>query len=82
MKYLLIAFISLTANAKEPKFYKGEKVIYKTGFFLHKVCSGKGTIYEYKDDTQTYTVEPSIQESDCPPFISDIKESDLKDNEK
>lgn len=82
MKYLFIVLMSLIANAKDPKFYKGERVIYNTGFFLHKVCSGNGTIYEYKADTLTYTVEPPTSETDCPPFISDLKESDLKDNEK
>lgn len=82
MKYLIIALMSLTANAKDPLFYKGERVLFKTGFFLHKVCSGKGRIYEYNEGSNTYTVEPPANETDCPSFISGLRESDLKDNEK
>jgi len=82
MKYLLIVLMSLTANAKDPLFYKNERVIYKTGFFLHKVCSGKGKIFEYNESTDSYTVESPSSETECPSFITGLKSFDLKDNEK
>ena len=87
MKYLLIAMLSLTAQAKgpEPKFYKGQQVKYEVGFFLHKVCSGKGEISEVTSNSSgsfTYQITPPFSESDCPSIV-ERDEKDIKaSNEK
>lgn len=79
MKYLFIVLLSLSAHANEPKFYKSQRVIYKTGFFLHKVCSGKGDVEDVTSDANgsfIYTIRPPMSEDDCP--FSRIPEKDVK----
>ena len=82
--------LSLIANAKDkervPKFFKGQRVSYDPGFFLHKACSGKGKIVEleYNDDKTkepVYRIEPPIEETDCPIYI-EKRESEIKDAEE
>lgn len=83
MKYVLIMMLALMAaqaQAREPKFYKGQKVTYEVGFFLHKVCSGNAEIYEVHDGengSYVYTITPPENESDCPSFI-EKEESQIK----
>jgi hypothetical protein len=72
---MLLLLFALTANAsslpQDPLFYKGECVIYKTGFFLHKACSGHGIIVEVDQNKAPfeYTIEAPADEVDCPPLI-------------
>lgn len=61
--------LTLTAQAKEPKFYKGQKVKYNVGFFLHKVCSGNGIISDVGSDghnNYTYDIATPQEEQQCP----------------
>lgn len=73
------------AKAPEPKFYKGQQVKYEVGFFLHKVCSGKGEISDVNSNglgSFIYQINPPMGESDCPSII-ERDEKDIKaSNEK
>ena len=87
MKYLLLLLMSLTTYAQDtgPKFYKGQQVTYKTGFFLHKVCSGKGKIDDFKYDLSSedgklrynYSIKTPLNERDCPSTVN-VDESEIK----
>lgn len=62
-----IVFLSTVSMATEPpKFYKGQNIKYEVGFFLHKMCSGKGVIDDYDSDTRMYTIFTPMEDKGCP----------------
>lgn len=90
MEYLLIIMIIMSAvssfgssKVPDPKFYKGQRVKYQPIYFLHKVCSGKGTIEdvsEYSKKGYFYRISPPTYEPDCPDTL-DKPENEIKDRE-
>ena len=73
---LLFATMAYGAD-KEPKFMKGQKVTYTVPKFYSLVCTGKGKIYQYDASSETYTIEESLGNDDCPD-ISGLKEKDIQ----
>jgi hypothetical protein len=86
MKYLILTLLVLSGCSNEnwgrhPKFYKGQKIEWKSSFFYSHVCSGAGTIEEFdktSDGDITYIVETPREEIGCPLKMSGIKESDIR----
>jgi hypothetical protein len=82
MNKILILFILLTNSvfASEPKFSKGDSVLYNVKTFYKNVCSGIGTIEEYHQDSDGTIDYLVITESGCPNMY--VPESQLKRKEK
>ena len=78
MKTLIMALvISSVAFGAEPKFMKGQKVTYVVPKFYKLVCTGKGKIERYNEDSETYTVTEGLDSDDCPD-IEGLKEKDIQ----
>lgn len=76
-KFLFILLLPLVAVGKEPKFMKGQRVSYAVPRFYSLVCTGKGKISQYDSYTDSYTVEETLGNSDCPD-INGLKEKDIQ----
>lgn len=66
-----------TSRLKEPKFVKGQKVTYAVPKFYSLVCTGRGKISRYEPYSDSYTVEETLGNGDCPD-IDGLKEKDIQ----
>ena len=83
MKIVILTLLVLSGCSwqREPRFYLGQYVKYRTGFFYSKACSGDGVVVDFHKDADGeffYDLATSSDEKLCPNPFKAVAEADIR----